>query len=259
VDWCYLNGTKTAPPVGLSNAAVTCFTAPASGRYQVRLFINDTVTKIATSNTMTVSGPTGPSLALSPASPAVGAMLSAAVSGGSGNARDWVGLYLETALDNAPVDWCYLNGTKTAPPVGLSNTTVTCFTAPASGRYQVRLFINDTVTKVATSNTITVSGPTGPSVALSPTSPAVGATLSAAVSGGPANATDWVGLYPETGLDNAPINWCYLNGSKTAPSTGVTNATVTCLTAPASGRYQVRLFTNNTVTKVATSNTITVP
>ena len=55
------------------------------------------------------------------------------------------------------------------------------------------------------------------------------------------------------------MDWCYLNGTKTAPSTSVTTATVTCFTAPASGRYQVRLFTNNTVTKVATSNTIQVP
>jgi hypothetical protein len=39
----------------------------------------------------------------------------------------------------------------------------------------------------------------------------------------------------------------------------VTNATVTCFTVPASGRYQVRLFSNDSWTKVATSNTITVP
>jgi hypothetical protein len=123
----------------------------------------------------------------------------------------------------------------------------------------VRLFTNNTATKIATSNTITVSGPSGPSVALSPNSPAVGAMLSAAVSGGPRNATDWVGLYLDTAPDTAFVDWCYLNGMKTAPATGVTSATVTCFTAPASRRYQVRLFSNNTVTKVATSNTITVP
>jgi hypothetical protein len=219
------------------------------------LFINNTFTKVATSNTITVSGPTGPSVALSPNSAAVGTTLSAAVSGGPGNAGDWVGLYLETAPDNTYVGWCYLNGTKTAPSTGVTNATVTCFTVPAWGRYQVRLFSNNTFTKVATSNTIV----SGPSVALSPNPAAVGTTLSAAVSGGPGNATDWVGLYLETASDSTFVDWCFLNGTKTAPSTGVTNATVTCFTAPASGRYQLRLFSNNSFTKVTTSNTITVP
>ena len=256
VDWCYLNGTKTAPATGITNATLTCFTAPASGRYQVRLFLNNTVTKVATSNTITVSGP---SVAVTPTSAAVGTPLSAAVSGGPGNPTDWVALYLDTAPDTTYVDWCYLNGTKTAPATGITNATLNCFTVPASGRYQVRLFLNNTVTKVATSNTITVSGPTGPSVALSPDPAAIGTRLNAAVSGGPGNATDWVGLYLDTAPDNALVDWCYLNGTKAAPATGVTGATVTCFTVPASGRYQVRLFSNNTVTKVTTSNTITVP
>jgi len=145
---------------------------------------------------------------------------------------------------------------KTVPSPGVTNATVSCFTVPASGRYQVRLFSNNTFAKVATSNTITVSGP---SVALSPDPAAVGTTLSAAVSGGPGNATDWVGLYLETAPDTTYVDWCFLNGMKTVPSPGVTNATVSCFTVPASGRYQVRLFSNNTFTRVTTSNTITVP
>ncbi len=367
VGWCYLNGSTTAPAAGVSSASVTCMSPAAPGRYQVRLFANNGFTRLATSNTITVSTPPaitisdvsttegqtgtknfvftvnlssattlpvtvryatsngtatagsdytaasgtltftagitsrtfsvpvigdtafepnetfsttlsqptnatiadtdglgtivnddaapGAAVALTPDPAAVGATLSTTVSSNPGNATDWVGLYAETALDNTFLDWCYLNGTKTVPATGVANATVTCFTAPASGRYQVRLFINNTMTKVATSNTITVSGPSGPSVALSPNSPAVGATLSAAVNGGPGNTGDWVGLYLETAPDSTFVDWCFLNGTKTAPSTGLSTATLNCFTVPASGRYQVRLFINNTFTKVATSNT----
>jgi hypothetical protein len=50
-----------------------------------------------------------------------------------------------------------------------------------------------------------------------------------------------------------------LSGTKTPPATALTSAGVTCFSSPAPGRYQVRLFANNGSTKVATSNTITVP
>src|SRR5256885_2100047 len=78
----------------------------------------------------------------------------------------------------------------------------------------------------------------GAAVALTPDPATVGGTLTATVSNNPGNATDWVGLYAETAPDNTYLDWCYLNGTKTVPSTGVTNATLTCFTVPASGRYQ---------------------
>ncbi|PYR65408.1 MAG: hypothetical protein DMF88_19995 [Acidobacteria bacterium] len=59
--------------------------------------------------------------------------------------------------------------------------------------------------------------------------------------------------------DTTFLDWCYLNGTRSAPATGMASATVSCFTAPASGRYQIRMFTNNTFTKAATSNTINVP
>src|SRR5256885_718447 len=142
----------------------------------------------------------GTALALAPDPAIGGSRLTVTVSNAPGNATDWVALYADTAPDSTDLDWCYVNGTRTAAATGVTNATVSCFTSPASGHYQVRLFSNGTWTKVATSNTITVSGPSGPSVALAPNPAAVGTTLSAALSGGPGNATDWVALY----LDTAP-------------------------------------------------------
>ena len=54
VDWKYLNGTRTSPGTGVTGAAVT-FTMPAApGTYNVRFFLNDSWTKLATSATITV-------------------------------------------------------------------------------------------------------------------------------------------------------------------------------------------------------------
>ena len=256
VAWCYLNGTKTAPVSGVSGATVNCFTANVPGRYEVRFFSNNTFTKIATSNAITVPPPAGPSVSLTPNPATVGDVLSAAVSGDPGNATDWVGLYPEGAADKSFVAWCYLDGTKTARTTGRTSATVSCFTPLVPGRYQVRLFANSGYTKLATSNTITVPGT---AMSLTPDPATVGATLTTSVWSGPANATDWIGLFVEGTPDTTFLDWCYLNGTRSAPATGMASATVSCFTAPASGRYQIRMFTNNTFTKAATSNTINVP
>jgi hypothetical protein len=170
-----------------------------------------------------------------------------------------VGLYREGSDDTAYTGWCYLNGTKSAPTTAMVNASAPCFAAPAPGRYQVRLFSNNSLTKVAASNTITVPAPAAPAVTLTPDPATVGSTLTAAVANGPGNAADWVGLYREGSGDTAYIGWCYLNGAKSAPTTAMVNASAPCFTAPAPGRYEVRLFSNNSLTKVAASNTITVP
>ncbi len=66
-------------------------------------------------------------------------------------------------------------------------------------------------------------------------------------------------LYREGSDDTAYLAWCYLNGTKSVPTTAMVNASAPCFAAPAPGRYQGRLFSNNRHTKVAASNTITVP
>jgi hypothetical protein len=261
VTWCYLNGTRTAPVSPVISGAVACLTPSIVGRYQARLFSNNTFTRMATSNTVDVEPShqlPGPSVVLTPDPATTSSVLSAAVTGASGSATDWAGLFAEGASDAAFASWCYLNGTKTPPATPLVNATVTCFPPTGPGRYQVRLFSNNTFTKVATSNTITVSS-TGSSITLTPDPSAAGSTLTVGITGGPGNPTDWIGLYQQGTGDTAFIDWCYLDGTKTKPMTGTANASVTCFKPALSGRYQVRLFSNNTFTKVMTSNTITVP
>src|SRR5207249_4264463 len=85
-----------------------------------------------------------------------------------------------------------------------------------------------------------------------------GTTIDLAVTGGPANARDWVGLALVGSANTSFVAWNYLNGSHSPPSTGVTSATLS-FTAPAiNGTYEIRLFENDTYTRLATSGTVQV-
>ena len=78
------------------------------------------------------------------------------------------------------------------------------------------------------------------------------------VANGPANPRDWVGLYDAAAADTAFIQWIYLNGTKTAPTSGLANASLQ-FTAPATpGTYDVRFFVNDGFTRIARSLTVTV-
>jgi hypothetical protein len=178
----------------------------------------------------------GPTVTLTPDPETAGNPLTATIAFTPGNTTDWLGLFAENASDTGYVAWCYLNGSKTAPASPVIGGAVSCFTPSAAGRYQVRLFSNNTFVKVATSNTVTVDSPhplPGPTIALTPDPAAPGSTLSAVITGAPGNATDWVGLFTEGASDSTFAAWCYLNSTRTAPATPVTNGTVSCF-APAS-------------------------
>jgi len=99
-----------------------------------------------------------------------------------------------------------------------------------------------------------------PSVVPAVSTVAPGATLSFAVTNvDPPGAMDWVALTPATGADNSYVDWWYLNGSKTAPTSGVVSAALTFVAPTTPGAYNIRLYANNSLAvKLATSDTITV-
>src|SRR5437762_2710478 len=91
-----------------------------------------------------------------------------------------------------------------------------------------------------------------PTVTVSPTTVAPGGLITVTVANGPGNVGDWIGLHAANAPDSTYIDWKYLNGLTTLPATGLTGATLT-FTAPATlGGYQVRWFSNNTYTRLAT-------
>ena len=248
----YLNDTLTPPNPGVTGGTLT-FTLPLTpGTYQVRFFLNDSFTVLATSGTITVAAPT---VTLSASTVAPGATVSAMIANGPGNSLDWVGLYATGAPPASYLRAAYLNDTLTPPNPGVAGGTL-IFTLPLTpGTYEVRFFLNNSFTVLATSATITVAAPT---VTLSATTVAPGATVSATIAGGPANSLDWVGLFATGAPPAGYLRAAYLNDTLSAPNPGVAGGTLTFTLPLTPGTYQVRFFLNNSFTVLATSATITV-
>ena len=99
--------------------------------------------------------------------------------------------------------------------------------------------------------------PVGASISVNTASVAPGATITATVTGGPGNRLDWVGLFPTGAPSTGSTDWKYLNGSRTAPATGVTSATVSFVAPSTLGTYAVRFYSSSN-TLLASSITISV-
>ena len=80
-----------------------------------------------------------------------------------------------------------------------------------------------------------------------------GAKITVAVANGPGNPKDWVALYAAGAPDNSTnyLAWVYLNGTQTAPSTGVKSATVTMTAPNTNGSYEARFYANDGYTVLA--------
>lgn len=111
---------------------------------------------------------------------------------------------------------------------------------------------------VASNNTVTTTA--NGTITLGTTTVAPGGTISfTVVNVDPPGVMDWVALTPASGADNSYVDWWYLNGSKTAPSTGLMEAALTFVAPTTPGTYNIRLYANNSLAvKLATSPTITV-
>jgi len=264
-DWWYLSGTTTPPGAGLTDATVA-FALPASpGTYELRLFASNGYQRLASSASIvlvstaqiTVNG-TAP---LGVVHTVPGSTVSVAVADGPANTTDWVGLFVAGSPDTAYLDWRYLNGTTTPPATGTPTGAISFLTPNTAGNYEVRLFAHNAFDRLAISTTIvvdaspaqvTVNGVASPSTV----TVTVGERLSVGVSTGPANATDWIGLYPAGAADGAYLAWQYLNGSTSPPSTGTAAAALTFDVPTSAGTYEFRLFANNGFVRLATSGAV---
>jgi hypothetical protein len=247
-DWKYLNGSQTAPPTGVSSAAVDLAMPTIPGTYTVRLSVNGAL--LAESALITVGVAANPTVTPSTTTVTPGGIVTATIANGPGNARDWVALYI--AGDSNYLDWKYLNGTQVVPATGVTGAAVP-FTMPITqGAYTLRFYTGSTL--LATSATITVATSSNITLTVNTTSVAPGATVTATVANGPGIRTDWIGLYPEGA--STYLDWKYLNGSQTAPATALTSATVTIAMPTTPGNYILRFYSASTL--IASSATVTV-
>src|SRR4029079_15707428 len=104
----------------------------------------------------------------------------------------------------------------------------------------------------------TLLAQTIPTVTVTPLTIGVGGAVTVTVANGHGNNTAWVGLYTASAPDTMMLDWKYLSGTRTAPATGMTSATVTFAMPSTTGVYNVRLFSRDTYGKLATSGSITV-
>jgi hypothetical protein len=87
---------------------------------------------------------------------------------------------------------------------------------------------------------------------------APGQPLEVVVQGSPGDPRDWVGLFPSDAADAGYLDWKYLTGTRTPPTTGVHSATLTFTMPAREGSYEFRLFAKGAFTRLATSARVTV-
>src|SRR5262245_46562256 len=114
------------------------------------------------------SGQQPPEVTVQPTTATPGQEVTVTVTDGSGNPRDWVGLYRGDRL----VAWRYLNGTKRAPRTAEQVATLTFVMPKRAGVYEFRLYADNAFTVVlATSAPVTIASASMPAGAPPTASP----------------------------------------------------------------------------------------
>ena len=70
---------------------------------------------------------------------------------------------------------------------------------------------------------------------------------------------DWIGLYPSGAVDTAFVAWIYVSCTHAPASARPVGSCAFAIPSTiAVGSYELRLFTNNGYSKLATSNPLTI-
>jgi hypothetical protein len=153
--------------------------------------------------------------------------------------RDWLGVY--AAGSSTYLDWKYLNGTQVAT-TGVTTAAVPFSMPHAGGSYVLRLYSGTTLLAVSEAVTVTAITTT---ITASASTVAPGGSVTATITNGPGNRTDWIATYPHGA--STYLDWRYLNGTQVAPATGLTDAMLTYTMPSAPGLYTLRFFAGHTL------------
>lgn len=253
LDWKYLDGAHEVPSAGVRTSTLTFRMPSQPGTYHVRLFRDNSYTRVAVSPTITVVSTPVALTVLGSTTVNGFSKVQVSVTQGPGNLTDWVGLYASASSDTEYISWQYMNGTRTPPTTGMTSATLTFSMPNVAGTYTFRFFPLNSYLRLATSATVTVANvtPTVTAVVPGPVSP--GASVLVQVANGPGNVRDWVGLYRVGDPNSALRDWKYLSGTRTPPASGLGSASLTFTMPTSPGSYEFRLFSNGTYDLVATS------
>jgi len=266
--WIYVSCSQVP---GAAAAAGSCAfpipsNTPAGTTYELRLFSNNGFTRLATSNTFTVTA-AGPATTLtaSPATIQAGTSVTATWSGiASPTSTDWIGLFASSGAANTSyLAWIYVSCSQVPGAAAAAGSCAFPIpsTTPAGTTYELRLFTNNGYTRLATSNTFTVTAAGGTTtLSASPVSVAAGASVTATWGGiASPTPTDWIGLFVPSAANTSYLAWIYVSCSQAAGSAmAAGSCAFTIPGAITPGTYELRLFSNNGYTRLATSNALTV-
>jgi hypothetical protein len=136
---------------------------------------------------------------------------------GPGNRKDWAGIYPD-GVEPGPTPstrWLYVDGTQNGNS-GLKEGILT-FVGGVNdvGVWNVFFLLNDGYTKMAT-NQFTVVDPSLPLVRANKRAYSPGETIAIALTNGPANPKDWIGIYLEGQAPGGPqaTLWNYTDGTR---------------------------------------------
>ena len=179
--------------------------------------------------------------------------------------HDWIGVYHPGDPNNTPLGYFYDNSCTTTPGTTALASGLCTFTVPGlpniAGTYELRLFSNDSFTLLATSNLVTVNQ--GATLTVNPLSLQGGDPVTVSWSGVSAPSShDWVGVYlpgdPNIlGIGRFYDNSCTDTADPPALASGSCSFVVPNLPNIA-GTYVLRLFSNDSLTLLATSDPVTV-
>src|SRR5581483_2102641 len=219
--WTYVSCSSTA---GSARAAGSCaFPVPATlsaGSYELRLFANDSYTRLlTTSNAFSVGG----------------------------------------AASTTPLPPSTATRTATTTPLPSSTATRAATATPLPPSTATRtMTVTPTPTGSSTpgrTTTTTATALSAVSLTVSPTSAAAGGTVTATWSGiASPTATDWIGLYAPGAANTATLAWAYVSCSSAAGSARAAGSCAFPLPATLSaGSYELRLFANDSYTRLLTT------
>jgi subtilisin family serine protease len=185
-----------------------------------------------------------PVLSASASTVAAGSPVTVTLSNSPGGSGDWLSFAQSTAPNTGYTQFVYVG-------TGVTTRTWTVTAPSTPGTYEFRLFLNNGYVRAATSAPITITVPRPPTLSVSTTSAAPGASVTVTLADGYGGNLDWLALASTSAPNSTYVAFTYVGS-------GVTSRTWTVTMPSTPGTYEFRLFLNNGYTRAATSAVVTV-
>ena len=180
---------------------------------------------------------------------AVGQTVPITFTGGPALNKDWVGIY-KIGMVPGPtpsVKWVYTTANGGTPTTANPNVANGIFNATglAKGYYFATYLLQDAYTEASSRIYFSV-GDTITKLTINKTAYDLGEYISATWIDGPGNPKDWLGIYPDTAVNDNFISYTYIDG-KPAGSKNIADTSMPNLP----GNYYIVLFTNDSYDEVS--------